>query len=82
MVVRAKKDFSSVSGIDILQCFSERRKQMGVKYRRRRQKSRGHTVQSLEGMRKYLNPQSLAKRGDEPYVQKAVVGNRKNFVRN
>lgn len=55
---------------------------MGVKYTRRRQKSRGHTVQSLERIRKYLNPQSLAKRVDEIYVQKAVVGNRKSFVRN
>jgi hypothetical protein len=80
--VRAKKDFSSASGIDILQRFSERRKYMGVKYTRRRQESRGHTVQSLEWMRKYLSPQSLAKSWDEPYVKKAVVGKRKSFVRN
>jgi len=55
---------------------------MGVKYTRRRQKFTGHTVQSLESMRKYLSPQSLAKSGDGPYVQEAVVGNGKSFVRN
>jgi hypothetical protein len=81
--LRTKKDFSSASGIDIFQCVSERHKEMGVKFTRRRQKSTGHTVQSLERMRKYLSPQSLAKSGDEPYVQnKAVAGNSKSFVRN
>jgi hypothetical protein len=52
---------------------------MGVKYTRRRKKSTGRTVQSLERMRKYMSPQSLAKSGDKPYAQKAVVGKRKKL---